>query len=65
MNQQTLRKALDEINWLYGRGEIIHVGKYSKVVTIKKQYGTERVSYRVKNKTVFFRGHQKKVNGNT
>lgn len=58
MKLETLTEVITRLNWLYGRGDVVHVGVYSRKVKIKKQFGYETVPYRVKNRTVFFRGHR-------
>ena len=56
--------ALRSLNWSYGRGEIVSVKSTNGldgIVTCKLQYGTCRAEFTVKNDTVYFRGHQRKL----
>jgi hypothetical protein len=56
--------ALRSINWNHGKGDIASVESESGldgVVTCKLQYGTCKARFTVKNNTVHFRGHQRKL----
>ncbi len=73
---KVLKEALQELNWAYGRGEISQIeysiegyggpdggtaeNGHGKVVC-KKQFGTETISWKVLHRTLYFRGHQKKL----
>lgn len=67
-NQPTISKkiimgALNRLNALYGRGDIIHVDWKNMKVYAKKQYGTDVVSFKVIGNTVYFRSHQMSLSG--
>lgn len=56
--------ALREINWSYGKGEVVAVESTSGLdglVTCKLQYGTSKARFTVKDNTLYFRGHQQRL----
>ena len=63
---QRLLDALNALNWSYGKGDIIGFEKVNEsghdgTVVCKLQFGQQRARFTVKNGTVYFRGHQKKL----
>ena len=67
-----LLDALNSLNWNYGRGSIAdveyticgpndHIIEGYGVAVCKLQYGTCKAKFRIKDGTVYFRGHQKKM----
>lgn len=65
---QIIGAAIRRINSIYGRGDVVSIEALHEAsrprtviggrVNIKKQYGTEKPSFRIEGSTLYFRGHQ-------
>ena len=68
--EENIRKALDRLNWLYGRGDVEsfeldeHTGRGTVKIGIPtaavgKYYYSRR--FHLNNSTVYYAGHQQKI----
>lgn len=58
---ETIWDRMETLNNLYGRGKIVSIDCMSCKVECKKQYGTEFAKYRIVGNTLYFRGHQSRL----
>jgi hypothetical protein len=61
VTRKQLEDALTRLNNLYGRGDIVAIDETTNTVHVKLQYGSAKYGYRLDGSTVYYRGHQARV----